>query len=50
MGLPAVRAHRLAQLDEEERMWRDRLENQGQVTPEMAPLLLVRLEGGTPSG
>lgn len=50
IGLPAVRAHRLAQLEEEERTWRDRLESEAHVTPEMAPLLLVRLEGGTPGG
>ena len=50
IGLPAVREHRLAQLDQEERMWRDRLESQARVTPEMAPLLLARLEGGTPGG
>ena len=48
IGLPAVRAHRLGQIEEEERNWRDRLKSQAQVTPEMAPLIIVHLEGGTP--
>ena len=48
IGLPAVRAHRLAQIEEEERHWRDRVQSQGQVTPEMAPLIILHLEGGTP--
>jgi hypothetical protein len=47
IGLPAVRAHRLAQLEEEERHWRARLQTEAQVTPEMTPLIIVRLEGGT---
>ena len=50
VGLPAVRAHRLAQLEEEKRRWRDRLESQVQVTPEMVPLLLTRLEGRSSDG
>jgi hypothetical protein len=48
IGLPAVRAHRLAQIKEEERHWRDRLQREAQVTPEMTPLIIVHLEGGTP--
>ena len=48
IGLPAVRAHRLAQVEEEERHWHDRLQSQAQVTPEMTPLSIVHLEGGTP--
>ena len=50
VGLPAVRAHRLAQLEEEKRRWRDRLESQVQVAPEMVPLLLTRLEGRSSDG
>ena len=50
IGLPAVLAHRLAQIEEEERNWRDRLQSQAQITPEMAPLIIVYLEGGTPGG
>jgi len=47
IGLPAVRAHRLAQIGEEERHWRERLQSDAQVTPEMTPLIIVHLEGGT---
>ena len=50
IGLPAVRAHRMAQIEEEQRAWRDRLQSQARVTPEMAPLIIVHLEGGTPGG
>ena len=50
IGLPAVLAHRLAQIDEEERNWRDRLQSQAQVTPEMVPLIIVYLEEGAPDG
>jgi superfamily II DNA or RNA helicase len=50
IGLSAVRAHRLAQIEEEERHWRDRLQREAQVTPEMAPLIVVHLEGGTSRG
>ena len=46
IGLPAVRAHRLAQLDEEESIWRDRLNGQNQVSPELAPVLILRVGGG----
>ncbi len=46
VGLPAVRSHRLSQLDEEERVWRERLERKEQVSPEMVPLLVVRMDGG----
>jgi superfamily II DNA or RNA helicase len=48
IGLPAVRAHRFAQIEEEERHWRDRLQSETRVTPEMTPLIIVRLEGGRP--
>jgi hypothetical protein len=45
LGLPAVRAHRLAQLESEERAWREQLSRQAEVTPELVPLQLVRVEG-----
>jgi len=50
IGLPAVLAHRLEQIEEEERNWRDRLQSQAQITPEMAPLIIVYLEESTRSG
>jgi hypothetical protein len=46
VGLPAVRAHRLAQLGDEQREWRQQLDRQAQVSPELVPLALVRVEGG----
>jgi SNF2 family DNA or RNA helicase len=46
VGLPAVRAHRLAQLGEEQRAWRSQLDRQAQISPELVPLVLVRVEGG----
>ncbi|MGO8927706.1 MAG: hypothetical protein ACLQU3_12545 [Limisphaerales bacterium] len=46
VGLPAVRAHRLAQLGDEQREWRQQLDRQAQVSPELVPLVLVRVEGG----
>lgn len=46
VGLPAVRAHRLAQLESEERAWREQLAQRTEVTPELVPLQLVRVEGG----
>jgi hypothetical protein len=45
LRLPAVRAHRLAQLGDEQREWRQQLYRQAQVSPELVPLALVRVEG-----
>lgn len=45
VGLPAVRGHRLAQLEAEERVWREQLGQQEDVMPELVPLQLVRVEG-----
>ncbi len=50
IDFPTIRAHRLAQVEEEERNWLDRLQSQAQITLEMAPLIIVHLEGGTPGG
>lgn len=50
IGLPAVRTHRLAQLELEEREWKGSLERKSLVTPEMVPLLLVRLDGSITDG
>jgi superfamily II DNA or RNA helicase len=46
LGLPAVRLHRLRQLEDEERAWRKVLDERTGVTPELMPLLLLRIEGG----
>lgn len=45
LGLPEVRAHRHAQLDREERAWRDRQARAARVTPGLAALMLLRVEG-----
>ena len=46
IGLPAVRGHRLTQLAGEERSWREALDRKADTSPELVPLLLVRVEGG----
>jgi hypothetical protein len=46
IGLAAVRAHRLAELDQEERAWREQLQRRADAQPEMVPLLLVAVKGG----
>ena len=46
VGLPAVRHHRLTQLAAEERAWREQLDRTAETSPELIPLLLVRVEGG----
>ena len=45
LGLPAVRNHRLAQLDAEERSWRAALARENESSPDLAPLVVVRVEG-----
>ena len=47
LGLPAVRAYRLAKLEEEENEWREQLEKKAEVVPEVVPLLVVRVRGGS---
>ncbi|MCK4304076.1 MAG: DEAD/DEAH box helicase [Candidatus Eisenbacteria sp.] len=46
IGLPAVRHHRLTQLAAEERAWREQLDHRAETSPELVPLLLVRVERG----
>jgi superfamily II DNA or RNA helicase len=46
IGLPQVRDHRLHLLQQEERAFNDELERKTQVSPEMTPLLVIRVEGG----
>ena len=45
IGLPEVRDHRLTQLAAEERSWLDVLDRKAETSPELVPLLLVRVEG-----
>ena len=50
VGLPQVRGHRLAVLNQDEREWRAQLERRDFVIPEILPLLLIRLDGGIGNG
>ena len=45
IGLPAVRDHRLTQLEAEQRSWRDRLDRAADTSPDLVPLLLVHVDG-----
>lgn len=47
IGLPQVRNHRLNLLAQEERNSKVQLEQQAHTYPEMVPLLVVRVEGGS---
>ncbi len=46
IGLPEVRAYRLARLAQEEKSWRDQLEQRTRISPELAPLMVIYVEGG----
>lgn len=48
IGLPAVRTHRLSELDREERSWRETLERRSRIDPELTPIVVVRIDGGAP--
>lgn len=48
--LPAVRDHRLTLLAAEDRSWRETLGRKAETSPELGPLLLVRVEGGGGDG
>jgi hypothetical protein len=47
IGLTQVRTYRLNLLNQEEQVLRKQLEHSTKVFPEMTPLLLIRVEGGT---
>ena len=47
IGLPAVRDRRLTRLAAEERAWREALDRKAETSPELEPLLLLHVEGGT---
>jgi hypothetical protein len=49
LGLPQVRAHRLRQLDEEERAWTVELSTREGALPDLAAILLVHVvRAGSP--
>jgi superfamily II DNA or RNA helicase len=50
IGLPAVRNHRLTQLAGEEMSWREALDRKAETSPELVPLLIVRVVGGGGDG
>ena len=44
IGLPAVRKHRLAQLASEEQLWRAAIDREAEVSPDLVPLIIVRVD------
>jgi superfamily II DNA or RNA helicase len=48
IGLQTVRAHRLAQIEQEESRWRESLEERAEIKPEMVAITVARIEGGLP--
>ncbi|MEH2096651.1 DEAD/DEAH box helicase [Nostoc sp.] len=44
IGLPQVRDYRLTQLAQEEQTWRKAMQQKSEITPELIPLLLMRVE------
>lgn len=50
LGLPAVRDHRVSQLAAEEESWCRELERTAAISPELVPLLLLRVNGRASDG
>jgi superfamily II DNA or RNA helicase len=48
IGLPGVRAHRLAELDREERACQEAIERRTHVQPELTPIVIVHISASTP--
>jgi hypothetical protein len=46
IGLPAVRNYRLRQLEQEKHEWQKMMEQKAQVSPDVVPLVIVRIEEG----
>ena len=44
IGLPEVRAYRLAQFEQEEKAWQEQLDRRAKTNPELVPLLVLRVE------
>jgi hypothetical protein len=47
IGLEAVRMHRLKNLESEKRRWEEELRNKEEIQPEMIPLIILRITGGS---
>jgi len=47
IGLPSVRDHKLAKLAQEEAEWLRQLEKKSEASPDMIPLLILHVTGGT---
>jgi len=45
IGLPQVRQYRLTQLSEQEKAWQEKIRKMAEISPEMVPILLIRIEG-----
>ncbi len=45
IGLPEVRSHRLSRLDEEEKSWREQLEQRAKTSPELILLMVIYVKG-----
>lgn len=43
IGLQQVRDYRVSQLAQKEKAWREQLEQAAEVSPELVPLLLIRI-------
>jgi superfamily II DNA or RNA helicase len=43
IGLPEVRAYRLAQLEQEEKAWQEQLDRRAKTNPELVPLLVLQI-------
>lgn len=44
IGIPNIKSYRLKQLEQEEQQWRERMKDEASVTPELVPILVVRIE------
>ncbi|HQH53733.1 MAG TPA: helicase-related protein [Candidatus Hydrogenedentes bacterium] len=47
IGLPQVRSHRMNLLLQEESAFQEHMKRRAQIHPEITPLIMIRLEGGT---
>ena len=50
VGLPAMREYRLKHLAEEEHEWKERMERNAQVSPELVPIVVLHVEGAASHG
>jgi len=45
IGLPQVRQYRLTQLSEQEKAWQEKMRKMAEISPDMVPILMIRIEG-----